>query len=293
VSCVAGVESFIERFESGTLHNSKHERFPLKTISVTIFGQAVECPDLPEYRKFYRKLEAGAWEPHTFLALRENLDKATTYVDIGGFTGVVAFWASRLAKRVVIVEPDPKCREILAQLAPVYPNVTVLEGALSPLPTLRLNSVSGFGSSETSALDIGDGTSIVAQGLSVDDIMRCAGPDPAFVKIDIEGYEYVIADEIATLQSYPVRGVQCALHPALYERSLAGSRLRRRLKTTLVTLKLGRMFAGTFDGPSMPGFSSFSAYVWWGVLLAKLPKGKDLLFLRKARDHSRMPVRSG
>jgi FkbM family methyltransferase len=252
----------------------------VKTVDITIFGHVVKCPDLPEYRKFYDRLRAGSWEPHTFAALRDHIDRQTVYVDIGGFTGVVAFWASHLAKHVIVVEPDPRCREILACVAPAYPNVTVLEGALSPLPTLRLNAVGRFGSSESSALDIGDGASLSVPGLSIDRIMQHAGSDPAFVKIDIEGYEYCIPREIARLARYPLRGVQCALHPALYERSLSGPRWWRRLRTAAVTVRLGRMFAGRLAGPRILGFSSFAAYLVSGVLLRGEPKGKTLFFLR-------------
>ncbi len=243
----------------------------------------MQCPDLPEYRKAYRKLRAGAWEPHTFAALRENLDAETVYIDIGGWIGVMPFWASRFAKRVVAVEPDPRCREILAQLAPAYPNVTIVEGALSPNSSLRLNAVSGFGSSESSALDIGDGASTIVPGLSVDEIMRHAGPDPVFVKIDIEGYEYLIRPEIARFNRYRVRGIQCALHPGLYEQSLSGSRWWRRIRTTALTFSLGRTFAASLEGPYIPGSGSFAAYLVRDVLLQKVPRGKDLLFLRPGR----------
>ena len=227
----------------------------MNTIDITIFGHPVKCPDLPEYYKFYRQLRAGAWEPHTFAALRRHLDEATVYVDVGGFIGVTPFWASRFAKRVIVVEPDPRCREILAHIAPAYPNVTILDGALSPDPSVKLNSVSGFGSSESTALDIGDGGSLAVPGLSMDQLMRHTGADPVFIKIDIEGYEYRIAAEIAKLSKYRVRGIQCALHPALYERSLRGPRGWRRLRTAMVTLRLGRMFAGRLSRSLCPWIS--------------------------------------
>ncbi len=253
----------------------------MKTIDITIFGHVVQCPDLPEYGKFYRKLRVGAWEPHTFATLRENLDASTAYVNIGGWIGVMPFWASRFAKRVVIVEPDPRCRQILAELAPAYPNVTVIEGALSPNSSLKLHAVSEFGSSESSALDIGDGASTTVPGLSVDEIMRHAGPGPVFVKIDVEGYEYRIISEIARFSRYQVRGIQCAVHPALYERALSGSHMWRRLHTAALTFSLGRLFAPRLEGPYISGFHSLTAYLVQGVLLRKVPTGKDFLFLRR------------
>src|SRR5437764_6687044 len=132
----------------------------MKAVPVRYFGQTVSLPDLPEYRKFYRKLEAGDWEPHTFRTLGEYLDQQTTYIDVGGWIGVTPFWASHRAKQVIIVEPDPQCRAILRELSPIYPNVILLDGALSPSQSVRINAIDGFGSSETTALDLASSTSV-------------------------------------------------------------------------------------------------------------------------------------
>ncbi|MDP9138597.1 MAG: FkbM family methyltransferase, partial [Pseudomonadota bacterium] len=147
-------------------------------------------------------------------------------------------------------------------------------------------AVEGFGSSESSPLEIGDGASLTVPGLTIADLLAHAGADPVFVKIDIEGYEYRIIREIAKLKDNRVRGLQCALHPGLYERSLAGPWLWRRLRTLAATLHFGAMFAGRFDGPFILGFPSFAAYLVRGVLLRKTPKGKDLLFLRGTKARS-------
>src|SRR5687768_5765044 len=123
-------------------------------IDIEVFGHRLALPNLPRYRSFYAKLRAGRWEPRTFQTLAANLDRSTTYIDIGAWIGVTPFWASHIARSVIAVEPDPRCAEILKELAPRYPNVNIVEGALSPRPTVKINAVSGFGSSETSALAI-------------------------------------------------------------------------------------------------------------------------------------------
>ena len=45
--------------------------------------------------------------------------------------------------------------------------------------------------------------------------MKPAAAGPVFVKIDIEGYEYAAAPEIARFADYDLRGVQLAVHPQL------------------------------------------------------------------------------
>src|SRR5262245_48746855 len=93
-----------------------------KTIDVSYCGRTVTLADLPEYRKFYRKLAEGRWEPHTFEALRRFLDRETVLIDIGAWIGVTPFFAAGIAKAVVAVDPDPKCIAILKRLASNHDN---------------------------------------------------------------------------------------------------------------------------------------------------------------------------
>lgn len=250
----------------------------MKTIDITYAGRTIALPDMREYAKFYRKLASGTWEPRTFEVLMRNLDQETVYVDIGAWIGVTPFWASHIAKAVVAVEPDPKCLDILRTLAPSYPNVTLLEGALAPNVQVTIHAVDGFGSSETSVLDIGKGASTAVRGLTMDEIMKHAGPFPAFVKIDIEGYEFAAAGEIAKLRKYNVQGVQLAVHPQLYERSLVGPRLWRRFRTAWRTWQLSMVFQGKFPAPSLAKFRSILSYIATGIIFRREPKGADFVF---------------
>lgn len=245
-------------------------------------GRTVALADLPEYRKFYAKLEAGRWEPHTFEVFSRYLDKDTVAVDIGSWIGVTPFWAEGIAKSVVAVDPDPKCVGILRALAASHPKVTVLEGALSPRPTVDIHAVEGFGSSETSVLDIGDGPCVAACGLTIDSIMSHTKGATSFVKIDIEGYEYLIGDQLTRLAEFPVRAIQLAMHPQLYEKSLAGGALARRLRVALATWRLGRSLRDAFSGPSLVKFASLSTYIAFGILFRATPRGADFVFERRA-----------
>lgn len=254
----------------------------MKTVPVRYFGQTVNLPDLPEYQKFYRKLEAGIWEPNTFRTLNENLDEGTVYIDIGGWIGVTPFWASHLARRVIVVEPDPQCQAILRELSPDYSNVTLLDGALTPEPSLVIKAVDGFGSSETTALDVGSGGSLEVRGISVTEIMSTVGTEQIFVKIDIEGYEYRIADEIGRFADYRLRAMQCAVHPALYERTLGGNVLTRRVRTLVATASLGQIGRDLRPAPPRAKYASMFSYLLFGVLLRAVPQGTDLMFLPRA-----------
>lgn len=250
----------------------------LKTVGITYAGHTVLLADLPEYRKFYKKLSAGLWEPRTLKALSQYLDRNTVMIDIGAWIGVTTFFAAQIAKSVVAVDPDPKCVAILESLAAANPDVTVLEGALSDQPSVAIHAVDGFGSSETSVLDIGNGECTACAGISLDQIMQHASGSPAFVKIDIEGYEYAMAGQLARLNDFPVRAVHMAVHPQLYEKSLGGNRLVRRLRTALATWRIGRKFGDRFSGPWLVKYPNLATYILFGIIFRPTPRGADFLF---------------
>jgi FkbM family methyltransferase len=249
------------------------------TVEIDVFGYPIRLPELRRYRKFYDKLRAGNWEARTFEVLGKHLDEQTHYVDIGAWIGVTAFWASHIAKSVVAVEPDPDCIDILRQLSPSYPKVKVLEGALARGPDIRLHAVGDFGSSETSALNIGAGPSVLAKGLAIEEIMGQAGTGPVFVKIDIEGYEYEMASEIGKLRNYDLRGMQCAVHPQLLEQSLTGPLPLRRFSTLVKTWKFRRILPGYRVVPGRR-YSSFLSFLTFGIALRRMPRGTDLVYYK-------------
>jgi FkbM family methyltransferase len=247
-------------------------------LDITYAGETVTLADLPEYRKFYAKLAAGTWEPHTFAALRRFLTPETVYLDIGAWIGVTPFWASRVARKVVAVEPDPKCREILKSLLPLYPNVTLLEGALSPRSEVTVHAVDGFGSSETSILDIGGEGAVEVAGLTAEKLLEAAGPGPLVVKIDIEGYEYEIVEELARLAAARPRGLQIAVHPQLYEKSLQTPRFLARPRTMWRTWTLYRALARQFAKARVRKYAGLPTYLAGGLLFRRAPRATDWSF---------------
>ncbi len=252
----------------------------MQTRQMSYAGQSVALPDLPRYARFYEKLSAGKWEPRTFAVLQRNLNAQTTYIDIGAWIGVTPFWAAGLARHVIAVEPDPACLEILRALAPGYPNLTLLEGALSPDQQVTLHAVDGFGSSESSVLAIGAGANQAARGWTAADILSHAKPGQVFVKIDIEGYEYLVKSEIARFLSPDLVGMQIALHPALYAETLKGPHLWRRLRAALMTRSLARVFAHHFGTPRIHKHRNLLSYLCFGIMLSSPPQGTDFVFER-------------
>jgi hypothetical protein len=59
-----------------------------------------------------------------------------------------------------------------------------------------------------------------------------------FAKIDIEGFEFVIPQELGKLRQSTLRGVQISLHPRLYQKSLWGPAVWRRIRAIGETWRL-------------------------------------------------------
>ena len=71
----------------------------------------------PGNRKFWRKVDAGQWEPETFTVLARCLRADSVYVDVGGWVGPTVLFAAAQGASVYCVEPDPVAYErLLANL---------------------------------------------------------------------------------------------------------------------------------------------------------------------------------
>jgi FkbM family methyltransferase len=251
----------------------------MQTVNITYAGQTIALADCPEYAKVYERLAKGNWEPHTFEALRRCVNKDTVVLDIGAWIGVTPFWTAQIAKHVIAVEPDPKCLEILRALAPRYPNVTVIEAALATDPEVKIHAKGQFGSSGTSVLSIGNAGSTTARGVTMDDLLARVEDRPLFAKIDIEGFEFVIAQEIGKLRQSALRGVQISLHPRLYEKSLRGPVVVRRIRAIWDTWRLVAYLKSQLGIGALADGRSLWRYLFYDVLLGTRYRFAEILFL--------------
>jgi FkbM family methyltransferase len=251
----------------------------MQTVDITYAGQTVALPDLPEYAKVYARLANGKWEAHTFEALRRCVNADTVVLDIGAWIGVTPFWAAQIAKQVIAVEPDPKCLEILRALAPRHPNVTVIEAALATGPEVKIHAKGWFGSSGTSALGIGTAGSTTVRGVTMDELLARVEDRPVFAKIDIEGFEFVIPREIAKLRQCALRGVQISLHPRLYEKSLRGPVVLRRIKAIWDTWRLVSYLQSQLGSGMLADGRALWRYLFYDVLLGTRYRFAEMLFL--------------
>src|SRR5690349_19768944 len=55
---------------------------------------------------FFKSVEAGTWEAETFQVLDKYIRYGKTFIDIGGYAGILSIYASILGADVFAIEPD-------------------------------------------------------------------------------------------------------------------------------------------------------------------------------------------
>jgi predicted nicotinamide N-methyase len=87
---------------------------------------------------FWDRVEAGAWEPGTLLALQPLLGPGVLFLDIGAWVGPLSLFAAGMGARVIAVEADPRAEVQLRRNLAANPDfahrVTVMARAAAPIP---------------------------------------------------------------------------------------------------------------------------------------------------------------
>ena len=234
---------------------------------VAYAGHTVTFPDVPDQENFFSILERGEWDNELFEFIRANTDRHTVFIDVGAWIGVTPFWAAQRVQKVIAVEPDPVCVKLLQEMQGMNPgNVVVQNAALATGNSLKVGSVGGFGSSMTSALAANNADAIIASGVSLQSLLDQADGAPIFLKIDIEGYEYYLCEQLKQIKPNQVRAISLAIHPVEYARSLSSN---RRISAVRETARLIRSF---------PQYDLLN----WRALLAALG---NLVSMKQRRQH--------
>jgi FkbM family methyltransferase len=177
----------------------------------------------PEDRKFWRKVAAGNWEPHTFRILNSFLDRSSVYVDLGAWIGPTVIFAAARCRQVYCFEPDPFAYEhLLANLRlNEIDNVTSFHGAIyTRNGSIRLGNPEGsFGNSETSIIsDTSEG--ITSPCLTFDharELFSMGAID--LIKIDIEGAEFELLPNMESYLDTDKPSLYLSTHAPLFDKA--------------------------------------------------------------------------
>lgn len=184
-------------------------------VRIAISGSTFLMPDHVWWKAF-----ADGWEADTFRAYRTLIRPGDAVVDVGAWIGPTIMFACVCgAGRILAIEPNPACRRYLDALvdavSPTGTELVVCPAGVYAAPgEAEFGTPDGRIAARSSASLAGRGVRIEVARLP-DLLARYGFLNPAFVKIDIEGAEFTIADQIAALAALPGIRVFLSLHPPL------------------------------------------------------------------------------
>ena len=166
---------------------------------------------------FWKQFNQSGWEQQTYNVFERYIDKDTTYIDIGAYLGITLFYAAQFTEKLLFgVEANPLSYEML------YENVKCLDTVkLSNICiTDKDNVIVGFGGKDnkentSSASSIrGNCWQVKSKNLLSylvqNNLLNC---EKLFIKIDIEGAEELILNDLAVLRYLRDITVYLSIHP--------------------------------------------------------------------------------
>jgi FkbM family methyltransferase len=182
---------------------------------IILDGQVFRVPRDPFWPRFAR-----GWEPESARVYESVVREGSQVLDIGAWIGpTVLFALARGAARVVAVEPNPASYAALEKLLSLNPGfasrVSLVNAALADVPgTLSMGMP--VDDDDSSRFGLG-GDDIEVRAITLDALMReqsLSAPD--LVKIDIEGAETLLANDLERLSRSPGQVVHLSVHVPLF-----------------------------------------------------------------------------
>ena len=172
----------------------------VKRRNISFFVSENESPNIPGF------WDDATWESHTYEVLEKFLDKQHSYIDVGVHLGQTVLYGSQLAKTCYAVEPDPECIRIIRKNIELnnQSNINLIQKALGKdCDSIRLSCPDNLllGSSATTHFNSDQSAkSFEVQSISLPTLVNSENVnDLSFIKIDVEGMEDVIIDNIGDI----------------------------------------------------------------------------------------------
>lgn len=217
---------------------------------------AFDVVDDAAFARHWRRMQAGKWERRLVRFVEQVSAPGVVLYDIGAWCGPFTLIAAAKGARVVALEPDPVAFRMLSgNLALNGFRVHAYEAALGrEAGRVTLFIHRNPGDSMTNAL-VPSRSAIDAEAMTFDDLPRFEDERVRVLKIDVEGMEYVLEDEIIDFFRERRCTLCLSLHPrnlwVSYKRSMPGFPARRRaLNRTLAFIGRLEAAGGRPDGGS-------------------------------------------
>jgi len=172
-----------------------------------------------KYRSWWKKVNSGKWEEHTFEVFDRYLDKKSSFIDIGAWIGPTTLYASHLSQFCFSIEPDPVSYKELEE------NVSLNPGIKNKIKLynfcigdkcskVKFGNKYKFGNSSSSILFGGLKDSIYVNSVTLQKFIQTEKIDNCnFIKMDIEGGEVIVLPAIKKYLEKNVPSLYISLHP--------------------------------------------------------------------------------
>lgn len=184
------------------------------------------------HRRFWKRVNSGAWEPETFAIFDEFIGRDSLFLDVGAWIGSTALYGVQRAARCIAFEPDPLAfAELQANVAANRGQAWVEKLELhqcainSDGRSFILGGRGEGGDSMSSALFPNRTSHWTVEARRLHDVLateRKPG-QPVFIKIDIEGGEYELLPMISDIIADPLVTAYVSFHPRMLRNSVAAT----------------------------------------------------------------------
>ena len=199
-----------------TLHYKQIPRIKIEKNGKTFFV------DSSNNASFWAQLQVGVWEPETFKIFDIFLDKNHSYIDLGAWIGPTVLYGCQNAKFCYAVEPDPVAFKYLKK------NIDLNHQLHSSIKLSNqcITDFSGTTYLTTRSKEGGDSTSSIifeksatawkVKGITFHQfILDNSIRDCNFVKMDIEGGEFLVLPTMQEFLEKEKPTIHLSLHPPL------------------------------------------------------------------------------
>jgi FkbM family methyltransferase len=188
------------------------------TLDVNSVGQHIRVLAGPN-DPFWQLVTAELWEPQTLAVFRQFIDKEHSYIDLGSWIGPTLLYGCRLARAAYGIEPDPvafaELRSNIALNEPLTADVKLFNLCIATRSGEAAFGSRTEGGDSTSSLLFSKGkTAWTVKALTFADFIEHNKiEDCNFVKIDIEGGEFLVLPTMLEYLQQHRPTVHLSLHP--------------------------------------------------------------------------------
>ena len=161
--------------------------------------------DLAFSPQYWKAVDTGSWEPHTFNIIDYYVKKSMVVMDVGCWAGPLSLYMAAKGAKVHALDPDPDAFQALEKNVKLNPDINdkiathnIALGARNG--KLPLFARAGYGNSSSSLLHrIRDKVfTAEADVFTINAFLKSSQIEKLdFIKIDIEGGEFELAEHIA------------------------------------------------------------------------------------------------